>query len=654
MTTTEPAPTATPTASGAALRQLPLGHVLPAGWLERQLRLQAGGITGLLEDVWPDVGPDSAWLGGDGEDWERGPYYADGLVPLAHLTGDAGLLAKAGRWAGSILGSQREDGQFGPATNDDWWPRMVACKVLTQHADAAGQGSEQHAAVLSFLRRWFAFAAAHLPARPLTSWGRVRGADLVLSVLWLHERTGDPGLLDLAETVLGQTADWHTHLTEGLRSEPTPTFDHLDHGPNVAMGLKTSAVAALVAAARGEPGALAAGAARTAAEVAALDAAHGMVHGGFSGDEWVAGRGAHHGTETCQVVEHLFTLEQLARVHGDRAHADTLEVVGYNLLPASSDPAMLAHQYHQQANQVRVDVDRRDWTFSGDDANVFGLEPHFGCCTANLHQGWPKLVASLWAAHAADDGREGLTAVAHGPCTVRTLVGGEEVALRVDTDYPFDATVRVVVEAAGDSSWPLRLRVPAWCDDPSLTVAGEPVDVVADERGFATLDRTWSPGDEVVLTLPMAVRTVPRDHGAVGVRRGPLVMVLSPGETWHPVPSAPGPAEWHISPRSSWNYGLVLDEPGADGEGASGPASWPVSTSPVGEVPFALADAPVRVSAQGCHVDDWRVHHASAAPVPPGPLEVVTPVQDVALVPYGSARIRVAEVPVVRPRTAHP
>jgi len=62
---------------------LPLGSIRPAGWLREQLRIQADGLSGHLDETWSDVGPESGWLGGKGGSWERGPYFLDGRVPLA-------------------------------------------------------------------------------------------------------------------------------------------------------------------------------------------------------------------------------------------------------------------------------------------------------------------------------------------------------------------------------------------------------------------------------------------------------------------------------------------------------------------------------------------------------------------------------------------
>src|SRR5689334_18349974 len=83
----------------APFAELPPGAVQPTGWLRRQLWLQAIGITGHLGEIWPDVGPNSAWLGGTGEDWERGPYYLDGLIGLAYVLRDERLIALAQRWS---------------------------------------------------------------------------------------------------------------------------------------------------------------------------------------------------------------------------------------------------------------------------------------------------------------------------------------------------------------------------------------------------------------------------------------------------------------------------------------------------------------------------------------------------------------------------
>ncbi|MDR3574967.1 MAG: hypothetical protein P4L50_13980, partial [Anaerolineaceae bacterium] len=50
----------------SAFYSLPLGSIRPRGWLKDQLEIQANGLSGHLDETWPDVGPNSSWLGGTG------------------------------------------------------------------------------------------------------------------------------------------------------------------------------------------------------------------------------------------------------------------------------------------------------------------------------------------------------------------------------------------------------------------------------------------------------------------------------------------------------------------------------------------------------------------------------------------------------------
>jgi hypothetical protein len=609
----------------ASFDALPLGSVRPAGWLRRQLRIQADGLSGHIEEIWKDLGPDSGWLGGPGESWERGPYYLDGLVPLAHLLDDDVLIERTQKWIEWMLASQRPDGQFGPAGNDDWWPRMVAAKVLQQHAEVTGD-----ARVLPFLERYFEHQLRELPTRPLHDWAAARAAENVLALAWVQERAPRDEWTRLAELLFGQGPDWDDAFSDGLITGRAMYFDHRTHGPNVAMALKNPAVRALMLGGDAHEA--------TQRALANLDRWHGQVHGLFSGDEWLAGREANRGVETCQIVEYMFTMAIAARVTGRSEYSDLLEGAAYNLLPASSDPRMVAHQYHQQANQIEASTADRDWSYSTNGANVFGFEPHFGCCTANYHQGWPKFVAALWLRR--DDA---LAVTAYGPSEVRASIGGGELRIEEITDYPFTETVTFrVVSSTTTEPIKLLLRVPGWATSFDLAVAGEALDASPDDDGYVTVDRLWTEGDEVVLHLPMSPRRIRRERQAVGVRVGPLVMVATPDEYWRPVPEARGMGEWEVFPQRSWNQALYPDAPVPLEE-------WDVRRSPVGDVPFDRADPPVRVHAVGIRdLAEWTRDGASASHPVDGPAPARW-INTIDLVPYGTARLRIAEFPTVRP-----
>src|SRR3546814_1764334 len=84
------------------LLQLPLGAIRPGGWLKEQLQRMKTGLTGHLDQKYASVvGSRNAWLGGDGDAWERGPYWIDGLLPLAYILNDKELIAKVQPWVRS-------------------------------------------------------------------------------------------------------------------------------------------------------------------------------------------------------------------------------------------------------------------------------------------------------------------------------------------------------------------------------------------------------------------------------------------------------------------------------------------------------------------------------------------------------------------------
>ncbi len=342
---------------------LPLGAVRPQGWLKSQEAIQAGGLTGHLDEFWNDVGPNSGWLGGTGESWERGPYYLDGLLPLAYQLNDAKLIQKAKRWVDWTLESQKADGQFGPSKNDDWWPRMVMLKVLTQYEEATGDPR-----VIPFMTKYFEYERRNLPSRPLRDWGKYRWQDNAFSVLWLYNRTGDAGLLSLAKLLHDQGYDWEaqfqnftflnkqTKESTGLaaKTKEIPDTAMQTHGVNNAMALKAAPIWWLISGHAGDR-------AELNSQLATLDKYHGLPNGMFSADEHLAGLNPSQGTELCTVVETMFSYEEDFAIVGDSKIADRLERVTYNALPATLSDDMWSHQYDQQPNQIACTRAHRQW-----------------------------------------------------------------------------------------------------------------------------------------------------------------------------------------------------------------------------------------------------------------------------------------------------
>jgi hypothetical protein len=431
-----------------AFAALPLGSVKPHGWLKLQLERMRDGLTGDLDEKYPAVvGPRNGWLGGDGDSWERGPYWLDGLVPLGYILQDERLIAKAKPWIEWCLTHQDPSGYFGPkrfekepasepgiqkTPREDWWPRMVMLKVLQQYYSATGDRR-----VIEVLTRYFRYQLQELPKTPLdhwSFWGNRRGGDNLMVIYWLYNVTGEPFLLELAELVHKQTFPWTDVF---LNDNPAPSADlnHLyPYNVENRYPFNQDLIRRL--------------------SVEQLQSFH-CVNLAQGGDEPMHGNNPTQGIEFCSVVEFMFSLETMLAINGDMDFADHLERIAYNALPAQATEDFRQHQYFQCANQVLVTRARRnffeeDW-HGGTDA-CFGLVNGFPCCTCNMHQGWPKLVQNLW--HATPDG--GLAALVYAPSEVSATVRGD-IAVRVteETTYPFEESVRFRIQLAKDAPFPL-------------------------------------------------------------------------------------------------------------------------------------------------------------------------------------------------------
>jgi DUF1680 family protein len=173
----------------------------------------------------------------------------------------------------------------------------------------------------------------------------------------------------------------------------------------------------------------------------------------------------------------------------------------------------------KNANKTHIKVERQKW---------FGC----ACCPPNL----ARLLASLGSyAYTAS----GLLSSSESALFMHLYVGGKfshtvngrPVAVAVDTNYPWEGSVKITLSPEVPTAFTFALRIPGWCASYTASVNGQ-APTEKPEQGYLRLRREWKAGDTITLNFDMPVRVnaanpaVRQDIGKVAVSRGPVVYCL--------------------------------------------------------------------------------------------------------------------------------
>jgi len=591
-------------------------EIKPSGWIRTQLEIQAKGLSGNLDKVWPDV-RDSKWIGGTAEGWERVPYWLDGFIPLAYLLEDEDLIARAKKYIDAIISFQKPDGWLCPCDDDkrakyDTWAILLLSKVLTIYYECSRD--EKIPDVLYRTMKNYLDLLKDGTVK-LFEWGKYRWYEGFIAIEFLYNRYKEEWILELAQILKAQGMDYST-VTE-LWKRPLNHWKLDTHIVNLNMMFKSEAVSCDLL---GEEY-------TDSAEhfYNMLKQYNGTAVGMFTGDECLSGLSPIQGTELCSVVELMYSFEHLFAYTGDNKWAERLEVLAFNALPATISDDMWTHQYVQQSNQMSCQrlPGKSIFRSNNSEAHMFGLEPHFGCCTANFNQGWPKLTLSTFM-------HDGDTIISAVP--VPTELTTDRCTIKLETNYPFENSFKYTINA--NDAFRFVVRVPSFAKN--LCVNGEKsnlneltFDIKAGETVINVnydvvpyfekrpYDLNTVKCGSLTFSVPVKYEKIMREYEANGIeRKFPY-------------------CDYEYAPLSDWNYGYC-------------DTSLQLESKGISEIPFSSEKPPVVIKANVKKIA-WGLQDGYltiCAKVPESRV-ALSDKEEIELYPYGCAKLRMTEIPFV-------
>ena len=217
----------------------------------------------------------------------------------------------------------------------------------------------------------------------------------------------------------------------------------------------------------------------------------------------------------CGAYAHFKLTRYLLRITKDPAYGDSMERVMYNTV-LGAKPLMQDGRAFYQSD---YNSNGHKFYFDG----YFGsVQSEWPCCSGTL----PQIAADYRISTYFSD-PEGIFVNLYIPSALTWQQNGAQISLTQSGSYPLSDLVSLVLTTSQPSEFALRLRIPAWSQQPSIRINGKRIDTPVAPGRFVSLKREWNSNDRIDLELPrrMELKAVDSHHpDIVALVSGPLVL----------------------------------------------------------------------------------------------------------------------------------
>lgn len=642
-----------------SLRRLPVGSIVPEGWLAKQ--------TEIVNAFQKRMGADAALL--SGEAWKKGetfPRYVRGLILLAGVLGEPQLRTKADGYMNAVFDAAGEGGDFLAADIDGAAPKTEAVKTLLSYYELTG---DERALVT--LRKFFKYRFNTLSATQSWYHARARLLDEIQAMDAVY-RAGDyEWLKDLAEALRDKGPDWFRlavkfpyrkpaercispsavkkalkaiesveHPREGKRVKPVPPEKREAEWKTPAHRFLVETDAVNLAKAVKYPCTYGAFMGDRELKklslrlIANLDKFHGNATGMFAADRRLGGTAPSRGIDVEAAVEMIESLLCVLEHTGECICADMLEQIVFNVVGAAAFDDASAVEDVVMVNQLEASVRRREFFSAYPFGNAFAR----GGITRGgvaLLSAYPLFMQALCMQRGTDE----LDFFAYAPCTVTTTVRGSRLRIKEETGYPFRNTVVFkVTEADGDVDVHINFRVPRYTSM-QLISGGQ---TVASGTGVISVKCTLRTGSTFMLKLDIPLLAVPNRDGSVSFVKGSVLMASRLGYETSCKSAAAGTAV-EANAVKKWNFSPVLSKKGVSGSRPLYDSEQTI-VNKMPEKPFDRDNPPFELRFRCKNVLNWDFDINGFSVVPQAP-KFSEEALERAFVPFGCTTVRVAQFP---------